>query len=173
MMSVKSFQVDHTKLTTGIYYSQYLPHSIVIDLRLCYPRGFCEVHKFKFMPMSQTLIHYLEHVMATKLRELSPNTFAYVGPMGCATGFYLLVNLHLSNKQEEIEAKVLEALNKTFDWLYNEAYDGDELIIPANNPKQCGNPIYDTEALKDELATFLAFHYIDKANFTSIRKYPE
>ena len=89
MKPIASFTIDHLKLLPGIYVSRKDPvgeHVITtFDIRMTRPN---------FEPVMNTAeIHTIEHLAATYLRN--HKTFGtqiiYFGPMGCRTGFYLLL----------------------------------------------------------------------------------
>lgn len=93
---IASFTADHTLITPGIYISRKDGDITTYDLRMKAPN--------KGDYLSDLEIHSLEHMLATYIRNGSiGDDTIYVGPMGCRTGFYLLVR-NASN------AAVLEAL---------------------------------------------------------------
>ena len=89
MEKIASFTIDHLKLLPGIYVSRKdnVGESVVttFDIRVTRPN---------FEPVMNTAeIHTIEHLAATFLRnhkEYGSKT-VYFGPMGCRTGFYLLL----------------------------------------------------------------------------------
>ncbi len=135
---IASFDVDHTTLLPGIYVSRVDGDVVTYDLRTRTPNT-------DDLMDNQTM-HSLEHMMATYLRNsrLSDRVI-YFGPMGCQTGFYLLVR---NADHEEILSYVKEALQKTA------VHEGD---IFGNSAKECGN--YRTlslEKAKEEAERYLA-----------------
>ena len=89
METIKSFTVDHKRLLPGVYVSRKdsTGHDVVttFDIRMTRPN---------FEPVMNTAeIHTLEHLGATFLRnhEEWGDQIIYFGPMGCRTGFYLLL----------------------------------------------------------------------------------
>ena len=89
METIKSFTVDHKRLLPGVYVSRKdsTGHDVVttFDIRMTRPN---------FEPVMNTAeIHTLEHLGATFLRnhEEWSDKIIYFGPMGCRTGFYLLL----------------------------------------------------------------------------------
>ena len=87
MMELKpiaSFQVDHTKLTEGMYISRVDGDVVTYDIRMVRPN--CGTY------LGYGAIHSFEHLFATYVRSgpLSGQVI-YAGPMGCRTGFYFLV----------------------------------------------------------------------------------
>lgn len=81
---ITSFTVDHTKITPGIYVSRVDGDVTTYDLRTRRPNAGDY--------MSHLTMHSLEHMFATYVRSSSlSKDILYFGPMGCQTGFYLLV----------------------------------------------------------------------------------
>ena len=72
----------------------------------------------------------MEHLLADYLRgdSLWGNKVLYVGPMGCRTGFYVMMSGDLVSKD------ILPLIERAFDYISD--FDGE---IPGANPKQCGN----------------------------------
>ncbi len=84
MEKIQSFQVDHTVLEPGIYVSRTDADVTTYDLRTRKPNA---GHY-----MDHATMHSLEHMFATYVRNSSiADDVLYFGPMGCQTGFYLLV----------------------------------------------------------------------------------
>ena len=89
MNKIATFEVDHTKLQPGVYVSrQDAAGDTVIttfDVRFTAP--------YKDAPLTPEILHTIEHLGAVYLREKSSwsNRILYWGPMGCQTGFDLLV----------------------------------------------------------------------------------
>lgn len=84
MEKIKSFCVDHRKLNEGIYISRIDGDVVTYDMRVCKPNT--------GVLMSNVEMHTTEHMFATFVRnsDISDNVI-YFGPMGCQTGFYLLI----------------------------------------------------------------------------------
>ena len=125
MEKITSFTIDHIKLIPGVYVSRvdYVAgHPITtFDLRMTSPND---------EPVMNTAeMHTVEHLAATFLRnhaEYKEKTI-YFGPMGCRTGFYLLMRDCDHGTAYEL---VKEILKKTID------HDGE---IFGNTRKECGN----------------------------------
>lgn len=84
MKKIKSFQVDHRKLKEGIYISRIDGDVVTYDLRFCKPNS--------GTVLDNVTMHTIEHMIATFARNSEfKNEIVYFGPMGCQTGFYLLV----------------------------------------------------------------------------------
>ncbi len=100
MEKIESFKVDHTKIVPGLYISRVDGDVTTYDLRFCRPNA---------ETLSGAGMHTLEHLFATFIRN-TDLTVLYFGPMGCMTGFYLLVrNADHEKVWREIQ-KVLEAI---------------------------------------------------------------
>jgi len=126
MEKIASFQVDHLRLKPGVFVSRKDKFDNVVittfDMRYKEPN--------KEPVIDQPTLHTIEHLGATFLRshtEWSPKVI-YFGPMGCRTGFYLI--LAGDYKSEDI----LNLLVEMFDWVEN--FQGD---IPGASAIECGN----------------------------------
>ncbi len=117
---IASFSVDHDKIGVGIYISRIDGDIITYDLRTRVPNGGDY--------LDDITMHSVEHMMATFLRNSAiKDSVIYFGPMGCRTGFYLLVR-NLDNQTVLKEVKL--ALQKTVE------HDGEMF---GNTKKECGN----------------------------------
>ena len=100
MNKIKSFQVDHRKLGVGIYVSRVDVDIVTYDLRFCKPNS--------GTVLDNVTMHTIEHMLATFARNSDiKNEVLYFGPMGCQTGFYLLV------RDVVPKEKVLETIRLT------------------------------------------------------------
>ena len=120
MKKIASFTVDHTVLETGIYVSRIDGDITTYDLRTRKPNT--------DDLMDHSTMHTLEHMFATYIRnsEISDDVI-YFGPMGCQTGFYLLIRNANNNKVLEVIKQVLSDIIK---------HDGD---VFGNSEIECGN----------------------------------
>ncbi|QQK07663.1 S-ribosylhomocysteine lyase [Miniphocaeibacter halophilus] len=126
MDKIDSFKVDHLNLLPGIYVSRkdFINGSCLttFDIRITRPN---------FEPVMNTAeIHTIEHLGATFLRNNNEykNKVIYFGPMGCRTGFYLILVGDYKSKD------IVELLKDMFDFIANYK---DE--IPGATAKDCGN----------------------------------
>lgn len=126
METIASFTVDHLKLLPGVYVSRKdcTGTDIVttFDIRMTRPN---------FEPVMNTAeIHAIEHLGATFLRNHSQmgDNIVYFGPMGCRTGFYLI----LAGDYESVD--VVPLLKEMFAFIKD--YEGE---IPGAAPEACGN----------------------------------
>lgn len=159
MKKIDSFTINHLKLYPGIYVSRKdkIGENTIItfDIRMTRPN---------FEPvMNNAEIHAIEHLAATFLRnhnKFSSKTI-YFGPMGCRTGFYLLLN------GDYISENIVELLIEMFEFIAN--YEGD---IPGASAKDCGNYL----DMNLNMAKYLAQEYLNEV-LTKIDKsrlnYPE
>ena len=84
MERIASFDVDHDKIVKGIYISRIDGDIVTYDMRTRVPNGGDY--------MSNITMHSVEHMFATYVRNSDiGKDVIYFGPMGCRTGFYLLV----------------------------------------------------------------------------------
>ncbi|MDR1029870.1 MAG: S-ribosylhomocysteine lyase [Treponema sp.] len=126
MEKIASFQVDHLRLKPGVFVSRLDRFGPVVlttfDLR------FKEPNKEPVIDMPA--LHTIEHLGATFLRshKASGNQVVYFGPMGCRTGFYLILEGELSSPE------VLPLLREMLDWIL--AFKG---AIPGAAAAECGN----------------------------------
>lgn len=120
MEKIASFKVDHTTLTSGIYVSRIDGDITTYDLRTRKPNS----GDF----MDNSTMHTFEHMFATLVRNSDiANDVIYFGPMGCQTGFYLLIR----NANNE---KVLEVTKDILEKILN--YNGE---VYGNSAVECGN----------------------------------
>lgn len=81
MEKIQSFTVDHTKIVPGMYISRVDGDVTTYDLRFCRPNK---------ETLDSAAMHTIEHLFATYIRNTDLDVI-YFGPMGCLTGFYLLI----------------------------------------------------------------------------------
>ena len=137
MKRITSFTVDHDLLKEGIYVSRIDGDITTYDMRTRIPNN----GDF----MDTTTAHTVEHMFATFVRnsEISDDVI-YFGPMGCRTGFYLLV-------RNADNAKILEITKKILADIL--AYEG---VVFGNTKKECGNYLdLDLAKAKEECAKYL------------------
>ena len=126
MEKITSFTIDHIKLQPGLYVSRKDKVGgetvTTFDLRLTKPNG---------EPVMNTAeIHTMEHLAATYLRNepVWKDRVIYFGPMGCRTGFYLLLAGDLES------ADVLDLVKECFAFIRD--FRGE---VPGASAKDCGN----------------------------------
>ncbi len=117
---IKSFTVDHDRLTPGIYISRTDGDVTTFDLRTRTPNAGDY--------MDTRTAHSVEHMFATYVRNGTlADRVLYFGPMGCRTGFYLLV-------REAEPAEVLSEVKATLQRILS--HGGP--VFGASR-KECGN----------------------------------
>lgn len=126
MEKITSFTIDHIRLQPGVYVSRKDPVGdgvvTTFDLRITSPND---------EPVMNTAeIHAIEHLAATFLRNhpQQKDNILYFGPMGCRTGFYLLMKGDLSSRD------ILPLVADCFRFICH--YEGQ---IPGASAKDCGN----------------------------------
>ena len=126
MEKITSFTIDHLKLLPGFYVSRKdrVGEQTVttFDIRMTRPN---------YEPVMNTAeMHTIEHLAATYLRNHAEygSKILYFGPMGCRTGFYLLLNGDYTSKE------IVPLLTSMF--LFIRDYEGD---VPGACAKDCGN----------------------------------
>lgn len=126
MEKIASFTIDHIRLQPGLYVSRKdkvgAETVTTFDLRLTSPND---------EPVMNTAeVHTIEHLAATYLRNdpVWAGKVLYFGPMGCRTGFYLLVAGDYSS------ADILPLVKSCFRFVAEFACD-----VPGASAKDCGN----------------------------------
>ena len=126
MEKITSFTIDHLKLLPGLYVSRKdkVGEQIIttFDIRMTRPN---------FEPVMNTAeVHTIEHLGATFLRNNNEYKYKviYFGPMGCRTGFYMVLAGNYSSKD------VLELVKDMYRFMKD--FDGD---VPGACAKDCGN----------------------------------
>lgn len=126
MKKIASFTIDHIKLKPGIYVSRIDRFNETVlttfDIRVTSPND---------EPVMNTAeIHTIEHLGATFLRNHVEyaNKTVYFGPMGCRTGFYMILAGEYSSSD------ILPLIKEMFQFIYNWNEE-----IPGASAKDCGN----------------------------------
>ena len=143
MKKITSFTIDHNKLVPGLYVSRkdFAGDTPVttFDIRMTNPN--------EEPVMNTAEIHAMEHLGATYLRnhEVYDSKTLYFGPMGCRTGFYLLLTGDYESK--DIVGLVTDMYKFIAD------FEGD---VPGAAAKDCGNYL----DMNLPMAKFLARKYL-------------
>ena len=137
MERIASFSVDHDFVVPDIYVSRIDGDITTYDLRTRVPNADSY--------MDHSTMHTLEHMFATFVRNSSiASRVLYFGPMGCQTGFYLLVR---NADNDEVLSVVKDVLGKII------AHEGE--VFGASR-KECGNyKSLDLDAAKRECRAYL------------------
>jgi S-ribosylhomocysteine lyase len=121
MERIASFSVDHDKLNKGMYISRIDGDVVTYDIRMKKPNGgdylgYGELHTF-------------EHLFATYARNSKyKDSVIYVGPMGCRTGFYLLLRDMVGGEE------AIGLVKESFEFISR--FEGE---IPGAKRQECGN----------------------------------
>ena len=144
MEKITSFTIDHIKLQPGVYVSRKdnVGAEVIttFDLRMTSPN--------EEPVMNTAEVHTIEHLAATFLRNhpVYKDKTIYFGPMGCRTGFYLLLAGDYASK--DIMPLMIEMYEFIRDYK-------DE--VPGASPKDCGNYL----DMNLSMANYLAKKYLD------------
>lgn len=159
MEKIASFTIDHIKLQPGVYVSRKdtIGSEVIttFDLRMTSPN--------EEPVMNTAEMHTIEHLAATFLRNHPSykEKTIYFGPMGCRTGFYLLLAGDLTSK--DIMPLMVEM------WEFVRDFEGE---IPGASAKDCGNYL----DMNLPMANYLAKRYLDNVLYNiddSRLVYPE
>ena len=145
MEKIASFTIDHIKLQPGVYVSRkdHIGDEVIttFDLRMTSPN--------EEPVMNTAEMHTIEHLAATFLRnhkEYGTKT-VYFGPMGCRTGFYLL----LAGDYESLD--IVDLMVEMFTFIRD--FKGE---VPGASAKDCGNYL----DMNLGMANYLAKKYLDE-----------
>ena len=126
MQKITSFTIDHIRLQPGLYVSRKdkvgAETVTTFDLRVTSPN--------EEPVMNTAEVHTIEHLAATYLRNDAgwKDRVMYFGPMGCRTGFYLLLAGDLTSRD------VLDLVKDCFRFVAD--FSGE---VPGASAKDCGN----------------------------------
>lgn len=159
MEKIASFTIDHLKLVPGVYVSRKdtIGKEVIttFDLRMTSPND---------EPVMNTAeVHTIEHLAATFLRNhpVYGDKTIYFGPMGCRTGFYLLLAGDLTSKE------IVQLMIEMFEFIRDFKAE-----VPGASPKDCGNYL----DMNLPMANYLAKRYLDNVLYNiddSRLVYPE
>ena len=144
MEKITSFTINHLLLQPGVYVSRKDPVGGTVvttfDLRLTSPN--------EEPVMNTAEMHTIEHLAATFLRNHKDygSKTVYFGPMGCRTGFYLLLTGDYESK--DIVPLMIEM------WEFIRDFEGD---VPGASPRDCGNYL----DMNLSMAKYLAKKYLE------------
>ena len=156
---IPSFAVDHTKIVPGIYESRVdtLGEELVttFDVRVKKPNAEPSI--------DPAAMHTMEHIIATFLRNdpVWKDKLIYWGPMGCLTGFYIIVKGRPA--ASEMYPILLEAFRQMSQW------EGE---VPGATAQNCGKYLmHDLPMAKWEAQRYV--EYLEKADKNVIFSYPK
>ncbi|MBQ7148578.1 MAG: S-ribosylhomocysteine lyase [Pseudobutyrivibrio sp.] len=159
MKLIPSFSVDHNKIVPGIFLSRQdqVENGVVTtyDVRVTRPN--------REPSVDVGAMHSLEHIIATFLRNDPEwkDEIIYWGPMGCLTGFYLI--LKGSRKPQEIYDLLLRA--------FKSVADADS--VPGTNPENCGHYLMHNLGMAKWYAERFAKYLEENADNDEIFEYPK
>ena len=143
MEKIASFTIDHIKLQPGIYVSRKdkvgAETLTTFDLRMTSPN--------EEPVMNTAEMHTIEHLAATFLRNHADwkERVIYFGPMGCRTGFYLILAGDLSSQE------IVPLMQEMYQFIAD--FEGE---VPGASAKDCGNYL----DMNLPMAKFLARKYL-------------
>ena len=148
MKKIASFTVNHDVLKKGMYISRIDGDVVTYDVRMKLPNGGDY--------LENAAMHTFEHLFATYARNTKyAQNIIYVGPMGCRTGFYLLVRDAISHKD------AIDLMKETFDFVSE--FQGE---IPGTKKEECGNylehNLEGAKAIACDMATVLQNWTVEK-----------
>ncbi len=148
MKKITSFTVDHRYITEGIYISRVDGTVTTYDLRTRKPN--CGDY------MDHSTMHTFEHLFATYVRNSQiADDVLYFGPMGCQTGFYLLVQ---NADNDIVRSVVIDVLEKIV------AHKGE---VFGASEIECGNyKSLNLESAHSEAIRYLESLKNDNNNFS-------
>lgn len=121
MKKIASFTVDHDRLEKELYVSRIDGDAVTYDIRMKKPNG------GDYLKNAE--LHTFEHLFATYARNSEySDSVIYVGPMGCRTGFYLVMRDSVGR------GGVISLIKDSFAFIAS--FEGE---IPGAKRKECGN----------------------------------
>ena len=154
MEKIASFTIDHIKLEPGVYVSRkdHVGDSVIttFDLRMTSPND---------EPVMNTAeMHTIEHLAATFLRNHADykDKTIYFGPMGCRTGFYLLLAGNFESKD------IVPLMVEMYEFIRD--FKGE---VPGASAKDCGNYL----DMNLSMANYLANKYLNNVLYNIDEKH--
>ena len=148
MKKIASFTVNHDVLEKGLYISRIDGDIVTYDVRMKKPNGGDY--------LQNPAMHTFEHLFATFVRNTEyAHNIIYVGPMGCRTGFYLLVREAITHQD------TINLLKETFDFVRK--FEGE---IPGTKKEECGNylehDLFGAKAIAEDMLKVLENWTVEK-----------
>ena len=143
MEKIASFTIDHIKLQPGIYVSRKdkvgMETLTTFDLRMTSPN--------EEPVMNTAEMHTIEHLAATFLRNHAnwKERIIYFGPMGCRTGFYLILAGDITSRD------IIPLMREMYEFIAD--FEGE---VPGASARDCGNYL----DMNLPMAKFLARKYL-------------
>ena len=158
MDMIQSFSVDHTRIIPGIYTSRVDQVGggfvTTYDIRLKRPNV--------EPPVDVAAMHSLEHLVATWLRNNPAwkDDVVYWGPMGCLTGFYLIL------KGNRPPREIFDLILRAFKAVENAE------SVPGATPKNCGHYLMHNLGMAKWYAARFASYLAENRDNPQIYEYP-
>ena len=151
MKKIASFTVNHDKLKKGMYISRIDGDAVTYDIRMKIPNG------GDYLGCGE--LHTFEPLFATFARNSCySDSVIYVGPMGCRTGFYLILRDTVSHSQ------AIGLVRDAFSFIAD--FEGE---IPGNKREECGNylehDLTGAKAVAADMASVLSDWNEQKLNY--------
>ena len=145
MEKIASFTVNHLDLLPGIYVSR--KDTVGTEIITTFDLRFTKPNREPVLNNAE--IHTIEHLAATFLRNDSEikDKVIYFGPMGCRTGFYLIL------AGDYVSSDIVELLIHTFTFISN--FEGE---VPGASARDCGNYL----DMNLPLAKYIAKKYLEE-----------
>ncbi len=149
-----SFEVDHLLLEPGVYLSRekLVGNEIIrtFDVRIYKP------HTEDLISLEQ--MHTTEHFLATYFEHKHAEDKVYIGPMGCQTGFYIVVKGNWN---------VNRIMDELINFYKTVILNANESNIPGNSLIECGNPrTLKSDVTKDMWDKYYHLYLNNKLQFT-------
>ena len=143
MKTIASFNVNHDLLKKGIYISRIDGDCITYDIRMKIPNNPDNDY------LEDNCLHTIEHLFATYARNSQFSDYViYVGPMGCRTGFYLIV------RDSATKDDVIKLTKNSLQYIID--FQGE---IPGSKKSQCGNykahDLYKAKVVAEDMKNIL------------------
>lgn len=154
MEKIASFTINHLLLEPGIYVSRkdHIENHVIttFDLRMTAPN--------REPVMNTAEMHAIEHLGATFLRNdpTYKDKVLYFGPMGCRTGFYLLLAGDYSSQD------IVHLITSMYEFIRD--FTGE---VPGASAKDCGN----YQDMNASMAKWLASRYLDNVLYNIDEKH--
>ncbi len=151
MKKIASFTINHDTLTKGMYVSRVDGDIITYDIRMKKPNGDDY--------LENAAMHTFEHLFATYARNsVWSEEVVYVGPMGCRTGFYILLRDTVS------KSDAISLVQQSLAFIAD--FEGE---VPGSKQEECGNfkehSLAGAKKIAEDMKKVLAFWTPEKLSY--------
>ena len=151
MKKIASFTINHDTLTKGMYVSRVDGDVVTYDIRMKKPNGDDY--------LENAAMHTFEHLFATYARNsVWSEEVVYVGPMGCRTGFYLLLRETVS------KSDAISLVQQSLAFIAG--FEGE---VPGSKQEECGNfkehSLAGAKKIAEDMKKILAFWTPEKLSY--------